>query len=78
MNPIHCTLIQLTNECHFSHRPYPGGASLRPAPRFHIEAQLWVPPSPAEDLIEKMSSLDDIAVTNPPATYLVRTVRATP
>ncbi|RJX80348.1 LexA family transcriptional regulator [Pseudomonas sp. LS-2] len=29
-------------------------------------------PSPAEDLIEEMSSLDDIAVTNPPATYLVR------
>ncbi|KNH45201.1 MULTISPECIES: LexA family protein [Pseudomonas] len=29
-------------------------------------------PSPAEDLIEEMSSLDDIAVANPPATYLVR------
>lgn len=29
-------------------------------------------PSPAEDLVEEMSSLDDIAVANPPATYLVR------
>ncbi|MBW9240729.1 translesion error-prone DNA polymerase V autoproteolytic subunit [Pseudomonas carnis] len=29
-------------------------------------------PSPAEDLIEEMSSLDELAISNPPATYLVR------
>lgn len=29
-------------------------------------------PSPAEDLVESMTSLDEIAILNPPATYLMR------